>query len=60
MPLEMHFEVSFGCKPTSTNIALKRTLTCMRSDMYLEGGVTTEHLPAVSAAVLEEWFISAP
>lgn len=57
--LEMDFEVALGGKPTAANVALKRTFTRVRSDVYLKGRVATEHFATITAPVLVKIVTSA-
>jgi len=48
----MDFEVALGGEPTAANVALERTFTRVRSDVYLKGRVATEHFATITASVL--------
>ena len=54
VPLEMHFQVTFGGETISANVALERSFSGVRPNVNLQCRITAEHFTAVAAPVLEQ------
>lgn len=57
MALEVDLQVSFSRETIATDVAFEWSLSSMRSDVNLEGAVTSKYLMTESAFVTEERII---
>lgn len=55
----MDFEIAFGGEAAAAHVASERPFARVRSDVNLQSGIGTEHLAAVSTAMLEKRFVSS-
>lgn len=54
MTLEVDLQITAGGEAIATDVTLVWPLTCVRSQVDLQGTVTPEHLGTKSALMLEE------